>query len=261
MSLDACFVLAGSVLTAFVGCEGLLRRLALDRSMPGFLLQTNRWRGTNHWIILCFCGSCIALYALLKGDVKGLANIYALAFLSVMGMFALGNMMLKYKRGRIRREVVASWPTSFSALVAVLIALAGNIVANPQSLIYFAIYLAVIVFLLSLVFTRVRVARFFMYLIKRGPGFLAPIVRGLQRYVQDTQQQPVVFLSKDSNLEVLNKAITYIRENELCSWIKVVSFVGEDAAVDERTAALGTSLAVGDVFLQMGGSMRIIFLE
>ena len=38
----------------------------------------------------------------MQGRVRSLANVYTLSFLCVMALFAFGNMMLKYKRGRIR---------------------------------------------------------------------------------------------------------------------------------------------------------------
>lgn len=40
--------------------------------------------------------SC-GLYLLLKGDVQHLSAVYSLAFMSVMSLFAFGDMMLKYK--------------------------------------------------------------------------------------------------------------------------------------------------------------------
>ena len=45
--IDAFVVLSGAVLTAYVGVTGLIRRMADDRCLPQFLLQTNALRGTN----------------------------------------------------------------------------------------------------------------------------------------------------------------------------------------------------------------------
>jgi hypothetical protein len=63
----------------------------------------------------------------LRGRVVSLANMYTLAFLCVMALFAYGTMMLKYKRGRIRRDVEAPWPACVLALAGVLVALGGNL--------------------------------------------------------------------------------------------------------------------------------------
>ena len=99
----------GAVLTAFIGVNGLVRRLALDRSLPAFLLETNSLRGTNHWIALMFFGLCTSLFLILKGEVGSLANVYSLSFLLVMALFAFGCMMLKFKRSDLKRDVRATW--------------------------------------------------------------------------------------------------------------------------------------------------------
>ena len=58
VGIDAILVLSGSVLTAYVGVTGLVRRMSLDRCLPQFLLQENPWRHTNHWIIIGFFAVC-----------------------------------------------------------------------------------------------------------------------------------------------------------------------------------------------------------
>ena len=69
------------------------------------LLAENSFRRTNHLIPICFFLLCSSLFTILDGRIRSLANVYTLSFLCVMILFALGNMMLKYKRGRIRRPV------------------------------------------------------------------------------------------------------------------------------------------------------------
>lgn len=51
ISVDAFIVLAGALLTAYVGVCGLVGRMASDRCLPQFLLHRNRFRGTPHNII------------------------------------------------------------------------------------------------------------------------------------------------------------------------------------------------------------------
>jgi amino acid transporter len=76
VSVDGCLVLACAVLTSYVGVTGLIRRMALDRCLPQFLLQTNRVRGTNHWIILTFFVATSSLYWIVGGDVTTLEGKY-----------------------------------------------------------------------------------------------------------------------------------------------------------------------------------------
>lgn len=88
VGIDAFVVLAGSVLTAYVGVIGLVRRMAMDRCLPEFLLQENKLRGTNHWIILGFFGLTSSLMLITNGNTIILGGVYTTAFLSVMALFA-----------------------------------------------------------------------------------------------------------------------------------------------------------------------------
>ena len=93
VSIDATLVLSGAVLTSYVGVTGLVRRMSLDRCLPQFLLQENRWRQTNHWIILGFFLLSLSILAVTGGKIAVLAGVYTLSFLCVMALFAVGNML------------------------------------------------------------------------------------------------------------------------------------------------------------------------
>ena len=75
VSIDAVVVLSGAVLTAYVGVTGLVRRLAIDRCVPAFLMRRNAMRDTNHYIIFGFFGVASSLFLLLRGDVSTLAGV------------------------------------------------------------------------------------------------------------------------------------------------------------------------------------------
>ena len=245
ISADAALVLAGSVLTAYVGVTGLVRRLALDRCLPQVLLAENRFRRTNHLIPITFFLLCASLFIILQGRVRSLANVYTLSFLCVMALFAFGNMMLKYKRGRIRRPVRASWPTNLAALSSVLIALCGNIILAPGHLIYFIVYFAVIAGLTMVMFERIRLLKYFLFFVSQGPAHLQDRFAGITQMAMDKiRSQKVVFFAKNDNLEVLNKAVAYVQSNELTKWLKVV-YVYEDIS-DPMIKAIAENLRVID---------------
>jgi amino acid transporter len=146
VAIDAVMVLSGSVLTAYVGVMGLARRLALDRLLPRFMLTTNKLRGTNHWIIIPFFLLCSSMFALLKGNTKSLGGVFTIAFLCVMSLFALGNLILKYKRGRLPRTDKAWWGSVVVALLMTVAGVAGNIALPGQGILnlkYFALYFSV----------------------------------------------------------------------------------------------------------------------
>ena len=84
VAVDATIVLAGSVLTSYVGVTGLMRRMSMDRCLPQLFLNTNKWRGTNHWIIFTFFAVSSSLFLVLRGNIQTLSGVYTMAFLSVM---------------------------------------------------------------------------------------------------------------------------------------------------------------------------------
>lgn len=84
VSADATIVLLGSTLTAFIGVTGLLTRLSQDSCLPVWFLkvqagelpcdrrgnlQTNKWRGTHHRVILTFTVCALAVLAITQGEV------------------------------------------------------------------------------------------------------------------------------------------------------------------------------------------------
>eukprot|EP00291_Cryptomonas_curvata_P000973 CAMPEP_0172189052 /NCGR_PEP_ID=MMETSP1050-20130122/22299_1 /TAXON_ID=233186 /ORGANISM="Cryptomonas curvata, Strain CCAP979/52" /LENGTH=676 /DNA_ID=CAMNT_0012863683 /DNA_START=76 /DNA_END=2104 /DNA_ORIENTATION=+ len=223
VSAEGAVVLAGAVLTAFVGVTGLVRRLASDRCLPSWLLAENALRRTNHWIPLVFFAFCGSLYVILGGRVVSLANMYTLAFLCVMALFAYGTMMLKYKRGRIRRDVEAAWPSCVLGLAGVVLALLGNLWMQPASLFYLAIYFGLVAGVMMLMFERVRLLKYLLFFVSRAPeGVRDALAPSTMAGIEVIKSQKIVFFAKNGNLEVLNKALAYIHLNELTEWIKVV---------------------------------------
>lgn len=159
IAINAFLVLSGAVLTSFVGILGLIRRMAMDRCMPEFLLIENSWRKTNHWIVISFLAVCISIYFVTGGKTADLAGVYTLSFLAVMSFFAIGNLFLKLKRARLPRTETAPWMSIFVGLVLIFVGIVGNLYLNPKGgvifFIYYAITLAAIMFLLL----RIRILR------------------------------------------------------------------------------------------------------
>jgi amino acid transporter len=95
IGIDATLVLSGAVLTSYVGVGGLMRRMSLDRCLPSFMLMQNPITNTNHFIIGIFFATTSSLYIIVRGDMTTLTGVYSMAFLCVMALFALSNMLLK----------------------------------------------------------------------------------------------------------------------------------------------------------------------
>jgi hypothetical protein len=168
VSVDAFVVLAGAVLTSYVGINGLIRRMSMDRCLPQIFLKKNKFTGTDSFILVGFFVLCVSQVIIMDSDVEALGGVYCYAFLSVMTIFAFGNMLLKVKRPSLPREISASWPQSVAGLVAVVIALLGNILGKPELLTYFFVYFLIIGTLVLVMFQRVAIMRLLYKVVKNG---------------------------------------------------------------------------------------------
>jgi amino acid transporter len=221
VSIDAVLVLSGAVLTAYVGVTGLSRRLALDRILAQFLLQENKLRRTNHWIIIGFFLLCTSLFFIVDAKTDTLSGVYTSAFLCVMAMFAVGNMMLKYKRSRLPRESYTPWPVVVVAFFGVVAAFIANAIFNTAVLLYFVIYFGGTMFLFMLMFWRIRILKIVLYFCKiltKRPT----IHNALERKIQELNSSKVIFFCRDDNIALVNKALLYIRDNEQTNWVIIV---------------------------------------
>mmetsp|Transcript_28525 Transcript_28525/g.47457 ORF Transcript_28525/g.47457 Transcript_28525/m.47457 type:complete len:723 (+) Transcript_28525:146-2314(+) len=167
VSVDAFIVLAAALLTGYVGINGLIRRMSMDRCLPQFFLIPNPWTGTDSFILVGFFLLCVSQVIVLDSDVEALGGVYCYSFLTVMTIFALGNIMLKIKRPSLPREITVSWLQSIIGLVAVIIALLGNILGKPQLLTYFFVYFLIVGTLVLVMFQRVRIMRLIYKVLKK----------------------------------------------------------------------------------------------
>ncbi|KAF0704741.1 hypothetical protein AaE_014783, partial [Aphanomyces astaci] len=226
---------------------GLMRRLGSDRVVPAFFVSTNKWRGTCHWIVLVFFAVSTSLVLVLKADQTVVAGVYTYSFLALMFLFGSGCIMLKLKRQDIPRDISAPWWYCGLGMTLVACGFLANLLGNPQTLMYFVSYLImtlVVVFAsLEQVFL-LRVLVVLTNLVRKHPQnhdtpqsddnvevppdvaakqrpSSTPLenenanVSGLVSAIKAIQSAPVVFFVKDADLTTLNKAILYVRANEL----------------------------------------------
>lgn len=216
--IDAVLVLSGAVLTSFVGVTGLIRRMSLDRCLPELLLKQNRWRGTNHRIIIAFFLLCVSILAATGGVVSTLAGVYALSFLCVMALFAVGNMLLKLTRGRLPRAVRASVPGLIFAFAAVVVALMGNLMLDPSSVQVFAAYFAVAVLVVAAMFARLVLLRLVLYSVGRVVTAVVDVNQVIQKVVlqkaNEIGGEAVIYFTKGDAPAQLNAAALYVQANE-----------------------------------------------
>jgi len=231
VSVDAFLVLSGAVLTSFVGVTGLLERMTLDRIMPAFFLKKNR-RGSSYRIIILFFLLSVSILFLTHGRVGVLAGVYTISFLAVMGLFGIGNILLKIRRKRLPRPEKAGWLSVFIAVSFVAIALAGNIVKEPEAgepanLTIFLEYFIPTMLFVGIMLNRTALLEMLLNFVEYLFVPIAKMVSKINRRVSDLidhiTSQEFVFFTRGDNLANLNKVLLYIKNNEHTKKIKIVT--------------------------------------
>ncbi|GMF38502.1 unnamed protein product [Phytophthora lilii] len=250
VAIDAFGVLAGAVLTAYVGINGLFQRLAIDRVLPSFLLKVNSCRGTNHFIILAFFIVSASLVFILDAEVTVLSGVFALAFLCVLMCFIIACLLLKLCRDQIPRERTTSWINTIFCFCTVTLGILANAFSDLKALSYFFIYFAVFFLVVFLMLTRVSLLKALLYLSRkvllyyrgeqsesgsvqqsfaRDHTFVGSVA--IAKTVETIKNTPVVFFCKAANLPKINKAVSYVMRNEHTYCLRLVHVCEPDAPV------------------------------
>ncbi|MEO7522933.1 MAG: APC family permease, partial [Ferruginibacter sp.] len=161
ISINAVTVLSGALLTSFVGVNGLMKRMTLDRILPQFFLKENN-RGSSYRIMITFFILCVSVLMVTKGKLGPLAGVYTISFLLVMAFFALGNLVLKIRRSRLPRPEIATPFVVVIALIAVGIALYGNVKMKPEYLVVFLQYFIPSMLLIYAMLNRNHIMEFLL---------------------------------------------------------------------------------------------------
>ena len=234
VGIDAALVLSGAVLTSFVGVGGLMERMALDRILPKFLLKKNK-AGSSYMIFLLFFLLCVSILLATKGNLAKLAGVYTIAFLSVMVLFGLGNMMLKINRAKLPRPEKSSWLGLMVAILAVMAAMAGNIFLNPSYLAIFTEYLIPTLIIIFFMLYRTYIFRGFLdilsYLFPDKGRLFKTLHLHTKKLLAAINRQQFVFFTNHDDVATLNKVMLYIKNNEPTRILKIVAVVNEEHTV------------------------------
>ncbi|NGY38730.1 APC family permease [Flavobacterium sp. XN-5] len=226
ISIDAVLVLCGAVLTSFVGVSGLLNRMTLDRILPNYFLKQNK-RGAHYRIIISFLILCLSVLFVTGGNIVTLAGVYTFSFLAVMGLFGIGNLLLKYKRKKLPRPEKARGIAVVAAVTMVAVAFVGNIKLNVDSFYTFINYLVP-----SLLFVGIMLNRSFLiqltidaleYFYKPMRKMVIFSNRYLMKLNLKINSQEFVFFTKGDDVAILNKVMQYVQNNESTKKLKIVN--------------------------------------
>jgi len=237
ISIDAALVLSGAVLTSFVGVNGLVERMTLDRILPQYMLKKNK-RGNSYRIPIVFFLLCVSVYFITEGKLAALAGVYTIAFLSVMTLFGFGNILLKVKRKKLPRPEKSTWLAIIIAVGAVVTAIIGNVVMNPSYVTVFLEYLiptlVVIFFMLNRTVILMLALRAIKYLFKPVERLVDKTNKSIIKTIDDINSQEFVFFTHRDDVATLNKVMLYITKNEHTKKLKVVTILENGESVPQR---------------------------
>ncbi|QVY65889.1 APC family permease [Polaribacter sp. Q13] len=242
IAIDAFLVLSGAVLTSFVGVSGLLERMALDRILPQYFLKKNK-KGSSYRIIIVFLLLTISVLLITNGNVKLLAGVYTISFLSVMALFGIGNVLLKVKRSSLPRPERASWFAIAVAITAVIFALVGNISMEPKDGLPSNLSVFLEYFIPSIIFISIMLNRILLLkvLLKIMHSVFDPFRkavlntdRKLLSVIDKINSQEFVFFTKGDNIANLNQVMLYISNNEHTKKLKLVFVANKDNVMPKQ---------------------------
>ncbi|MCL1125852.1 APC family permease [Shewanella surugensis] len=231
ISVDAVLVLCGSVLTAFVGVNGLLVRITSDSVLPAFLMKKNRW-GAYPRCTLLFYLLCISIIIHTQGELEQLAAVYAFGFLFMMLLFACSNLLLKARRPKLERNVKAPVFQVIIAIIAVVVALIGNFSAKPTGAGMFMAYFIPTIIVFIIVRYRVFFLRLAMSFLKQAFNQLYQLFswghQKLEHVLLTISNTEYAFVCEGSNIALINRALLYIMLNEDTKKVIIISIYNKN---------------------------------
>ncbi len=230
ISIDAVLVLSGAVLTSFIGLCGLMKRVALDRILPQFFLKENK-RGSSHRILLTFFVLCASVLVVAKGEIEPLAGVYTISFLLVIAYFAFGNLRLKIRRSQLPRPESAAPFVVGIAILAIVLALYGNMRLHPEFLVIFIQYFVPAMLFLFAMMNRPKILQFILTIFTSFFDEVSKLARfnriKMSRLLHKLQSQEFVFFSKADDIAALNQVMIYVSDNETTKKLKIMTILKE----------------------------------
>ena len=206
--------------------------MTLDRILPNYFLKENK-RGSHYRIIISFLLLCVSVLVVTEGNIVVLAGVYTFSFLAVMGLFGIGNLLLKFKRRKLPRPEKARGFAVVVAVSLIITAFIGNIELNVDSFYTFLKYLVP-----ALLFIGIMLNRSFLILvlIEALEYFYKPLRKMVifsNRYLiklnNKIHSQEFVFFTKGDDVAILNKVMQYVQNNETTKKLKIVNIKLENA--------------------------------
>ncbi|KAK7040709.1 hypothetical protein VNI00_009615 [Paramarasmius palmivorus] len=242
IAADAVFVLCGGVLTGILSACELFEQLAHDRILPNLFLRALPITKAPFVSVLSFVGFCAVIYSSTSASLTIVSKMFSLVWLAAMSLFPISLLLLKFNRGRLPRESNHPLTIILLALAITVTVVIGNIIIDPTTAGYFAIYFVAIVALFSLTQKKIRLLRWLYWVYDQYPSLhRQSISRSWGQKLIDvftrSKRQPVCILAKSDEINHLFRMILYVSRSEETSCVKIVHFLEEETGIPSELEA------------------------
>ncbi|KAH8112836.1 amino acid permease-domain-containing protein [Phellopilus nigrolimitatus] len=227
--VDASIVLSAGVLTGILSACALCEKLARDNIAPRMFMYRLPATDAQAITITGFVALSGVLYASSGASLQIMSSVFALTWLSVMSLFPVSLLFLKFDRGRIPRTRRASLSLTLFTLMLGIAVFAGNIAIDPTTAGYFSAYAVAISALFLITNNKARILRWIYWSYDQTPllhGWRWARRRGdiLVKVMRKLRRQPMCVLAKTDEIHHLFRMISYVSTNEETSSLKLVHF-------------------------------------
>ncbi|KAJ7688183.1 AAAP amino acid permease [Mycena rosella] len=230
---DAIVVLSGGVLIGILGVCELLKKLAHDRIAPQIFLNALRFTDAPYISVLAFTACNVVMYASSGGSLSIVSKMFSLVWLTVMALFPIALLSLKFNRGRLPRDNKTPLSVIIVTLMITAAVFAGNVAIDPSTAGYFSAYLIGVLAVFAATQNQVRLLHVVYWTYDQYPVLHRWSVtkawgNSLVGLMGRLKRQPICILVKTDEINHLLHMILYVRENEETSCIKMVHFCDEE---------------------------------
>jgi len=175
-----------------------------------------------------------------NGQIKKLAGIYTISFLSVMALFGLGNVLLKLRRANLPRPAQANWLAVCIAISAVVAGLIGNALIDSAYVWTFLQYFIPAMLVIMVMLSRIALLKAALSVVRSMTaaivGPMTQITKAVREKIDEINAQQIVFFTRGDNIANLNNALLYVRQNEHTNRLKIVTVINENVQAPENLA-------------------------
>ncbi|PVG04382.1 hypothetical protein CPB86DRAFT_843350 [Serendipita vermifera] len=246
--VDAMLVLCGGIVTGLFTACGLLKRLAEDGVLPNFFLRQVPITKQLLLTPIFFLIACIVMYASTGFNLVVLSSIFSVTLLTVLLLYPISNILLKYNRNRLPRRYKASLLVTFLAFAAMVTVLVGNLILSPIALGLFAAYFIFLLAGLFLMKSQAKIARVVIWLYGQTEIFqrfkwTRELDAVFVKIIRQTRRHPICVWIKGDDIYHLVDAILYVKRNEPTG--KII-FMHAYQLVDEIPSELAPNVKILD---------------